>query len=69
MDGLCIGAETAVRFYVLLVLNWPGETGNNFLPAPFFPRKSIDRASSIVVAGGVTSPGPSVPSGLLVRGR
>ena len=38
-------------FYVLLVLNWPGETGNNFLPAPFFPRKSIDRACFFVAGG------------------
>ena len=39
-------------FYVLLVLNWPGETGDNFLPASFFPRKSIDRASLVVAGAG-----------------
>ena len=39
-------------FYVSLVLNWPGETGDNFLPASFFPRKSIDRASLVVAGAG-----------------
>ena len=43
--------------------------GKQFSPGPVFSAKKQRQGVVFCCGGGVTSPGPSVPSGLLVRGR
>ena len=53
--------------HVGVKLAW--RNGKQFSPGPVFSAKKQRQGVVFCCGGGVTSPGPSVPSGLPVRGR